>query len=123
MEDMVYNLIYGIFYFQLGLTDIFTINSNLGGITTQNATLSVSDIVHKAELEVNERGGTASAATGTCLMCRTQSHWAACSCGVSKADSENIFKSEEYRFPGSDTTSLAEVNHHLGGIYWLHFQF
>lgn len=49
---------------ELGLMDIFTINSNLGGITTQNATLTVSDIVHKAELEVNEKGGTASAATG-----------------------------------------------------------
>jgi serine protease inhibitor len=51
-------------YFQLGLTDVFTINSNLGGITTQEGTLTVSDIVHKAELEVNEKGGTASAATG-----------------------------------------------------------
>jgi serine protease inhibitor len=52
------------YYFQLGLTDVFTINSNLGGITMQEGTLTVSDIVHKAELEVNEKGGTASAATG-----------------------------------------------------------
>jgi serine protease inhibitor len=52
------------YYFQLGLTDVFTINSNLGGITMQDGTLTVSDIVHKVELEVNEKGGTASAATG-----------------------------------------------------------
>ncbi|KDR09404.1 Serpin I2 [Zootermopsis nevadensis] len=48
---------------ELGLTDVFTTNSNLGGITTQEGALTVSDIVHKAELEVNEKGGTASAAT------------------------------------------------------------
>lgn len=49
---------------KLGLTDVFTINSDLGGITMRDETLSVSDIVQKAELEVNEKGGTASAATG-----------------------------------------------------------
>jgi serine protease inhibitor len=56
-------------YFQLGLRDVFTIKSDLGGITTPGQTLSVSDIVQKAELEVNEKGGTASAATGISLLC------------------------------------------------------
>jgi len=51
-------------YFQLGLKDVFTTKSNLGGITKHDQMLSVSDIVQKAELEVNEKGGTASAATG-----------------------------------------------------------
>ena len=56
-------------YFQLGLTDVFTTKSDLGGITTHDQTLSVSDIVQKAELEVNEKGGTASAATGISPLC------------------------------------------------------
>jgi serine protease inhibitor len=85
------------FYFQLGLTDIFTINSNLGGITLQNSTLTVSDILHKAELEVNEKGGTASAVTGTCLLCtflmwRTQSHLTACPCGFDDWVYWHLFK-------------------------------
>jgi hypothetical protein len=61
----IYNLKQMFCYFQLGLTDVFTINSDLGRITTQKGILTVSDIIHKAELEVNEKGGTASAATGT----------------------------------------------------------
>jgi serine protease inhibitor len=54
--------------FQLGLTDVFTTKSDLGGITSHDQTLSVSDIVQKAELEVNEKGGTASAASGISLL-------------------------------------------------------
>jgi hypothetical protein len=111
----------GICYFQLGLTDIFTINSNLGGITTQNATLTVSDIVHKAELEVNEKGGTASAATGTCPPWQTvQSHLAACPCRV--PTSGNVLTFEEYCLLGCVTVSLTEVYQGFGGKYWLHFQ-
>ena len=52
--------------FQMGLMDIFNTNSDLSAMTTKG-TLSVSNIIHKAELEVNEKGGTASAATGQAL--------------------------------------------------------
>ncbi|XP_069680033.1 serpin B4-like [Periplaneta americana] len=48
---------------KLGLEDIFNANSNLGGITTKGGTLTVSNIIQKAEIEINEKGGTASAAT------------------------------------------------------------
>ncbi|KAJ9580164.1 hypothetical protein L9F63_004181, partial [Diploptera punctata] len=48
---------------EMGLTDIFSTNSDLSAMTTREGTLSVSNIIHKAELEVNEKGSTASAAT------------------------------------------------------------
>lgn len=47
---------------QLGLTDVFTEKSNLSGISS-TTNLVVSDIIHKADIEVNEEGSTASAAT------------------------------------------------------------
>ncbi|XP_053322849.1 serpin B3-like [Spea bombifrons] len=46
----------------LGMTDLFSINVNLSGISSQ--TLKVSTIVHKSYVEVNEEGTEAAAATG-----------------------------------------------------------
>lgn len=48
----------------LGVTDVFNAKSNLAGISSSKGSLMVSDIIHKAEIEVNEEGSTASAATG-----------------------------------------------------------
>jgi serine protease inhibitor len=48
--------------FQLGLEDIFTSQAQLQGISDER--LRVSEVVQKAEIEVNEQGATASAGTG-----------------------------------------------------------
>nr|CAD7195494.1 unnamed protein product [Timema douglasi] len=48
---------------QLGVTDIFNASSKLAGITTSTEPLKVSNVFQKAEIEIDEEGGTASAAT------------------------------------------------------------
>ncbi|KAK7871254.1 hypothetical protein R5R35_007542 [Gryllus longicercus] len=47
----------------MGITDIFNAKSDLSGITTNSQALLVSDIIHKAQIEVNEEGSSASAAS------------------------------------------------------------
>jgi serpin peptidase inhibitor clade A protein 3 len=47
---------------QIGLTDIFTNLANLSGISEER--LSVSEVVQQAQIEVDEEGATAAAATG-----------------------------------------------------------
>ncbi|GFG31822.1 hypothetical protein Cfor_12498, partial [Coptotermes formosanus] len=47
---------------EIGLTDIFTLQANLSGISEQS--LLVSQVVQKAHIEVDEKGATAAAATG-----------------------------------------------------------
>ncbi|XP_069695710.1 leukocyte elastase inhibitor-like isoform X2 [Periplaneta americana] len=47
---------------KLGVQDLFTIQAQLGGISKE--AVYVSDVVQKAEMEVDEEGATASAATG-----------------------------------------------------------
>ncbi|KAK6636971.1 hypothetical protein RUM43_010637 [Polyplax serrata] len=46
----------------LGLRDIFTSASDLGGIASSTS-LAVSDVVHQANVEIDEKGGSGSAAT------------------------------------------------------------
>jgi serine protease inhibitor len=48
---------------QIGLTDIFTDQANLSGISVEP--VAVSKVIQKAEIEVDEDGATAAAATGT----------------------------------------------------------
>jgi serine protease inhibitor len=48
---------------QIGLTDIFTARANLSGISVEP--VAVSEVIQKAEIEVDEDGATAAAATGT----------------------------------------------------------
>jgi serine protease inhibitor len=48
---------------QIGLTDIFTDRANLSGISVEP--VAVSKVIQKAEIEVDEDGATAAAATGT----------------------------------------------------------
>lgn len=47
---------------QLGLRDIFTPASDLGGIASSTS-LAVSDVIHQANVEIDEKGGSGSAAT------------------------------------------------------------
>jgi serpin B len=59
--------------FQLGIQEIFSANANLTGIVqwgTQD--LHISNIFHKAKIEINEEGTVAAAATGKLSMYSTQ---------------------------------------------------
>lgn len=47
---------------QLGLTDIFSTASDLSGISPSTS-LVVSDMIHQANIEIDEKGSTGSAAT------------------------------------------------------------
>lgn len=48
----------------MGLTSIFDRSANLSSIFNPEKQVFVKDITHKATIEVNEKGSTASAATG-----------------------------------------------------------
>lgn len=49
---------------QLGMGEMFSDNANLSGLLESAEPLKVSDVVHKAFIEVNEEGSEAAAATG-----------------------------------------------------------
>lgn len=44
--------------------EIFTENANLKGLLNTTEPIAVSDVVHKAFIEINEEGSEAAAATG-----------------------------------------------------------
>lgn len=48
----------------MGIVELFSDTSNLRGLLDSEERLKVSDIVHKAVIEINERGTIAAAATG-----------------------------------------------------------
>jgi serpin peptidase inhibitor clade A protein 3 len=48
---------------EIDINDIFTTNANLSGILDQKKPVSLKDIIHKAKIEINEKGGKAAAAT------------------------------------------------------------
>ena len=52
--------------FQLGLNQVFQNDSDLSGISNQQ--IKLSKVVQKAEIDVNEHGVTAVAATGTRVL-------------------------------------------------------
>ncbi|KAK6640778.1 hypothetical protein RUM44_012475 [Polyplax serrata] len=48
---------------KLGLTDVFTAESDLSGIANGELSLQLSHLIHQADIEIDEDGSTASAAT------------------------------------------------------------
>lgn len=50
--------------FQLGMTDMFSTKANFTDILETKDKLIVSDVVHKAFIEINEDGAEAAAASG-----------------------------------------------------------
>ena len=55
---------------QLGISDLFNSRANLRDIAT-NDDLSVSDVTHKAVIEVNEEGSEAAAVTVVALVTKS----------------------------------------------------
>lgn len=51
----------------MGMGEMFTSQANLSGILEEPELLYVSQVVHKAFVEVHEAGTEAAAATGKCL--------------------------------------------------------
>lgn len=48
----------------MGMTEMFSDRANLSGLLKSTQPLKVSDVVHKAFIEVTERGTEAGASTG-----------------------------------------------------------
>lgn len=46
------------------MTDLFSANAELNGILASGEQIAVSDVIHKAFIEIDEEGTEAAAATG-----------------------------------------------------------
>ena len=51
----------------MGITEVFSDAANLRGMLDADEPLKVSDVVHKAVIEIDETGSEAAAATGNVL--------------------------------------------------------
>lgn len=60
--------IYKYLFSQLDITDIFSAQADLSGITSTQPPLAVSDIIQQVNIDVDETGSTAAAATGAVVF-------------------------------------------------------
>lgn len=66
-------LAFSLSLFQLGIQEIFSTNANLTGMVQWGShDLHISNIFHKAKIEINEEGTVAAAATGKLYTQTTQ---------------------------------------------------
>lgn len=59
----------------MGLTEIFSDSANLRGLLDSGEQLKVSDVVHKAVIEINEKGSESAAGTGKIQFDKFNSIW------------------------------------------------
>lgn len=52
----------------MGITEVFSDTANLNGLLDSGEQLKVSDVIHKAVIEINEKGSESAAATGKDLF-------------------------------------------------------
>ncbi|KRT86691.1 hypothetical protein AMK59_1271 [Oryctes borbonicus] len=60
---------------KVGLTDIFDDSAEFPDILNEERTLQVSEVFHKATIEINEEGGEATAASGVVISVPLSSHY------------------------------------------------
>lgn len=53
---------------QMGIVDIFAIGANLSELLDSKQPIRVSEVIHKAFIEVNEAGSEAAGATGKLFL-------------------------------------------------------
>ena len=67
-KQLLKNFYLQIFFLQLDITDIFSGQADLSGITSTQPPLAVSDIIQQVNIDVDETGSTAAAATGAVVF-------------------------------------------------------
>lgn len=58
----------------MGMNSMFSANADLSGMLEKSGQISVSDVLHKAFIEVNEEGTEAAAAVGKNILKKVNIH-------------------------------------------------